>query len=60
MSHSAIRACALYNRLTNPAALRTDEQHRIYRKAARKVRAIIHRHALGRESESGRFIANEK
>lgn len=38
------RSLNLWNRLTNPAALRSDDEHRRYRKAARKVRAIINKY----------------
>ena len=35
--HHMFRAISLYNRLTNPATLRTDAEHRRCRKAAKSV-----------------------
>ena len=55
---NAERACALYNRVTCPRTLRTDEQHAICRRAARKVRAWVVARAshVIRENENGRLV----
>lgn len=42
--YKIIRACNLYNKLTNPSALLTDFEHRIARKAAKNVRSYMRRH----------------
>lgn len=47
------RGCYLYNCLTDPAKLRTDDEHARCRKHARKVRAYLMRKGWAFESENG-------
>ena len=53
--HDLERGCVMYNRLTNPAKLRTDDEHARCRKAARKVRTYLFRSGGVKEAESGRL-----
>jgi hypothetical protein len=51
------RAILMYNRFTNPSVMRSDDEHAINRRAARKVRTYLRRH-FGRayaECNSGRL-----
>lgn len=49
------RACALYNRLTDPAKHETDAQYKSSRKAARRVRFYLRRNF----AEGGEYTEND-
>lgn len=44
MRNNIQRACWLFNEVSNPAALRTDSEHRRCRKAQRNVMNFINRY----------------
>ena len=54
------RAMSLWNHHTSPSAMRSDFEHMIHRKAARKLKTWIDRHfSYGRdyvETDSGRLV----
>ncbi len=52
------RACSLHNSLTNPAAMLSDFEHGVRRRAARRVRRFMERHYHRYqyvESDNGRY-----
>lgn len=52
------QAIRLYNNASNPAALRTEHQHSLYDKVARKVRRFLDAYYEGcfHETENGKLI----
>ncbi len=54
--HLVPTLCYCYNWATNPAALRTDKEHRVCRKLARMCKRRLSRLTGWTESDSGRLI----
>lgn len=46
MTNNIQRACWIFNDVSNPAKLRTNHEHRINRKAQRKIETYINKHYL--------------